>query len=139
MPLRLVLAEDNYLIREGTTALLSEAEDVEVVAAASDLDSLLSAVDKHEPDVVMTDIRMPPGQSREGIEAARRIRATHPNIGVLVLSQYADDDYAHALLKDGAGGLGYLLKERVSVPAQGGLETHACCFRGQITRVPPAC
>jgi len=114
MPLRVVLAEDNYLVREGTTSLLSEAEDVEVVATASDLDSLLSAVDKYKPDVVMTDIRMPPGQSREGIEAAKKIRAKHPKIGVLVLSQYSDDEYAHALLKDGAGGLGYLLKERIS-------------------------
>ncbi len=112
--LRVVLAEDNYLIREGTVALLSEVEDLEVVAAVSDLPSLLDAVAKLNPDVVITDIRMPPGQSKEGIEAAKQIRATHPNIGVLVLSQYDDDEYAQALLKDGAKGLGYLLKERVS-------------------------
>jgi len=114
MPLRIVLAEDNYLIREGTTALLGELEDVEVVAAATDLPSLLEAVDRLKPDVVLTDIRMPPGQAREGIDAAKKIRAKHPEIGVLVLSQYADDEYAHDLLKDGATGLGYLLKERVS-------------------------
>lgn len=112
--LRVVLAEDNYLIREGTVALLSEVEDLEVVAAVSDLPSLLGAVAKLNPDVVITDIRMPPGQSKEGIEAAKHIRATHPNIGVLVLSQYDEDEYAQALLKDGAKGLGYLLKERVS-------------------------
>lgn len=114
MPLRVVLAEDNYLLREGTSALLDEVDDVEVVAAASDLPSLLEAVDKHKPEAVMTDIRMPPTQSREGIDAAKQIRAKHPTIGVLVLSQYAEDEYAHALLKDGAGGLGYLLKERIS-------------------------
>lgn len=93
---------------------MEEVDDVEVVAAASDLPTLLEAVDKHKPDVVITDIRMPPTQTREGIEAAKKIRGKHPQIGVLVLSQYADDEYAHALLKDGAGGLGYLLKERVS-------------------------
>jgi len=112
--LRIVFAEDNYLVREGTTALLSSAEDVDVVAAVADLDSLLRAVEEHRPDVVLTDIRMPPSHSTEGIEAARRIRAEHPGIGVVVLSQYAEDEYAYELLKDGAEGMGYLLKERVA-------------------------
>jgi DNA-binding NarL/FixJ family response regulator len=114
MPLRVVFAEDNYLVREGTSALLVSAEDVELVAAVSDLDSLLAAVEEHRPDAVLTDIRMPPTNSTEGIDAARRIRAEHPGIGVVVLSQYAEEDYAYELLKDGAAGLGYLLKERVA-------------------------
>ena len=114
MSLRIVFAEDNYLVREGTTALLSSAEDVDVVAAVADLDSLLRAVEEHRPDVVLTDIRLPPTHSTEGIEAARRIRSEHPGIGVVVLSQYAEEEYAYALLKDGAEGMGYLLKERVA-------------------------
>jgi len=112
--LRVVFAEDNYLVREGTSALLGSVEDLELVAAVSDLDSLLAAVDEHRPDAVLTDIRMPPTNTTEGIEAARRIRAEHPEIGVVVLSQYAEEDYAYDLLRDGAAGLGYLLKERVA-------------------------
>ncbi len=114
MPLRVVFAEDNYLVREGTSALLGSTSDVELVAAVSDLDSLLAAVDEHRPDAVLTDIRVPPTNTTEGIEAARRIRAEHPEIGVVVLSQYAEEDYAYELLRDGAAGLGYLLKERVA-------------------------
>jgi len=114
MALRLVFAEDNYLVREGTAALLAQSPELEVVALAEDLEELLAAVERHRPDVVLTDIRMPPTWTAEGIEAARRIRAEHPRIGVVVLSQYAEDAYAVDLLKEGAGGLGYLLKERVS-------------------------
>jgi DNA-binding NarL/FixJ family response regulator len=112
--LRIVFAEDDYLVREGTAALLGEVEDLEVVAAVADRDALLAAVDEHRPDAVLTDIRMPPSKTTEGIDAARRIRAEHPNTGVVVLSQYAEEDYAYELLKDGAEGLGYLLKERVA-------------------------
>jgi DNA-binding NarL/FixJ family response regulator len=112
--LRVVFAEDNYLVREGTAALLAGVEDLELVATVSDLDGLLGAVEEHAPDVVLTDIRMPPSHSTEGIEAAKKIRADHPDIGVLVLSQYDEEDYAYELLKDGAAGLGYLLKERVA-------------------------
>jgi DNA-binding NarL/FixJ family response regulator len=112
--LRVVFAEDNYLVREGTAALLGGADGVELVAAVSDLDSLIAAVDEHRPDAVLTDIRMPPSNTTEGIVAARRIREGHPEIGVVVLSQYAEEDYAYDLLKDGATGLGYLLKERVA-------------------------
>jgi DNA-binding NarL/FixJ family response regulator len=114
MPLRVVFAEDNYLVREGTAALLMGSNEVELVATVADLPSLLEAVEKKKPDAVLTDIRMPPTHGTEGIDAARRIRAEHPNIGVVVLSQYAEEDYAYELLKDGASGLGYLLKERVA-------------------------
>jgi DNA-binding NarL/FixJ family response regulator len=114
VPLRVVLAEDDYLVREGTAALLADQEDIEVVAAVPDRDALLAAVEEHRPDAVLTDIRMPPTGTNEGIEAARTIRAEHPETGVVVLSQFAEDEYAYDLLKDGAEGLGYLLKERVA-------------------------
>jgi DNA-binding NarL/FixJ family response regulator len=112
--LRVVFAEDDYLVREGTAALLAEVEDLEIVATVADLDALLEAVEEHGPDAVLTDIRMPPTHSTEGIDAAKRIRAEHPETGVVVLSQFVEDEYAYDLLKDGAEGLGYLLKERVA-------------------------
>ena len=112
--LRVVFAEDNYLVREGTVALLQELGDIEVVATAESFDGLLEAVAEQTPDAVLTDIRMPPTGTDEGIRAAKTIRHDHPSIGVVVLSQYADEDYAYELLKDGAAGLGYLLKERVA-------------------------
>jgi DNA-binding NarL/FixJ family response regulator len=112
--LRVVFAEDNYLVREGTAALLSEVEDLELVAAVEDVAKLMAAVEEHRPDAVLTDIRMPPTHSTEGIEAARRIRADHPRTGVVVLSQFDEEEYAYELLKEGAEGLGYLLKERVA-------------------------
>jgi len=114
MPLRVVFAEDNYLVREGTAALLASSDDVELIGTAEDLDGLLAAVVEEKPDAILTDIRMPPTNTTEGIEAAKRIRAEHPGIGVVVLSQFADEAYAYDLLKDGAAGLGYLLKERVA-------------------------
>lgn len=114
MPLRVIFADDNYLTRKGVSALLAEGEGIEVVATATDLDSLLRSVAELQPDVVLTDIRMPPTQTDEGIEAARRIRAAHPGVGVLVLSQYVEEDYAFSLLGGGAAGVGYLLKERVA-------------------------
>ncbi len=112
--LRVVFAEDNYLVREGTVALLSSVDDVEVVGTAEAYDELLAAVETHSPDAVLTDIRMPPTGTDEGIRAAKAIRAEHPDVGVVVLSQFADEEYAYELLKDGAEGLGYLLKERVA-------------------------
>jgi DNA-binding NarL/FixJ family response regulator len=111
---RVVFAEDNYLVREGTAALLATADGVDLVATASDLAGLLAAVETERPDAVLTDIRMPPTNTTEGIDAAREIRERHPDVGVVVLSQYAEEDYAYDLLKDGAAGLGYLLKERVA-------------------------
>ena len=112
--LRVVFAEDNYLVREGTAALLAESDAVELVATATTKDELLAAVDEQDPDAVLTDIRMPPTGTNEGIEAAKAIRSAHPGIGVVVLSQFVEEDYAYELLKDGAAGLGYLLKERVA-------------------------
>ena len=114
MAIRVVFAEDNYLVREGTSALLRETENIELVDAVGDMPSLLDAVEKHKPDAVLTDIRMPPTSTTEGIDAARAIREQHPDVGVVVLSQYADEEYAYELLKEGAAGLGYLLKERVA-------------------------
>jgi DNA-binding NarL/FixJ family response regulator len=111
---RVVFAEDNYLVREGTAALLQSSGEVELVGMAASLDELLTAVEQLKPEVVLTDIRMPPTNTTEGIDAAKRIREEHPEIGVVVLSQYAEEEYAYDLLKDGAAGLGYLLKERVS-------------------------
>jgi DNA-binding NarL/FixJ family response regulator len=111
---RVVFAEDNYLVREGTAALLEAIETIDLVASVSGLDELLAAVEEHQPDAVLTDIRMPPTNTTEGIQAARQIRAEHPETGVVVLSQFADEEYAYDLLKDGAAGLGYLLKERVA-------------------------
>ena len=113
MPIRLVLAEDHYLVREGLRRLLETEPDLEVVAACGDLDSLLAAVDAERPDVVVTDIRMPPGDADEGIQAAERLRETNPAVGVVVLSQYANPTYALALLEGGSAGRAYLLKERV--------------------------
>src|SRR3954463_4550413 len=114
MPLRVVFAEDNYLVREGTAALLASIDEVELIGTAEDLDGLLASVAEKQPDAILTDIRMPPTNSTEGIEAAKQIRAEHPGIGVVVLSQFADEAYAYDLLKDGAAGIGYLLKERVA-------------------------
>jgi DNA-binding NarL/FixJ family response regulator len=114
MALRIVFAEDNYLVREGTAALLSGTSELDIVAAVSDMDTLLEGVEEHRPDAVLTDIRMPPTHTTEGIQAARRIRAEHPDVGVVVLSQFAEEEYAYELLRDGAAGLGYLLKERVA-------------------------
>jgi DNA-binding NarL/FixJ family response regulator len=111
--LRVVFAEDNFLVREGTSALLREIDSLDLIELVEDYPGLMQAVEKHRPEVVLTDIRMPPTHSSEGIEAARKIRAEYPEIGVVVLSQYSEEEYAYELLKDGAEGLGYLLKERV--------------------------
>jgi DNA-binding NarL/FixJ family response regulator len=113
VPIRLVLADDHYLVREGVRRLLETHPDLDIVATCGDLDSLLEAVDAKGPDVVLTDIRMPPGNADEGIRAAERLRDTHPGTGVVVLSQYATPTYALALLERGSKGRAYLLKERV--------------------------
>ena len=113
MSIRIVLAEDDYLVREGVRRLLDAQDGFDVVAACGDLDSLLQAVDREVPDVVVTDVRMPPGHSDEGIQAARRLRETNPKLGVVVLSQYANSSYALALLETGSAGRAYVLKEHV--------------------------
>ena len=114
MPIRVVLADDSFIIREGLRELLASVDDLTVVAACSDLDSLRTAIDTEHPDVVLTDIRMPPTHTDEGIRIAEEMRGREPFIGVVVLSQYADAEYAIALLDKGAAGRAYLLKERVS-------------------------
>jgi DNA-binding NarL/FixJ family response regulator len=113
MSIRLVVADDHLLVREGLRSLLETQSDLEVVAVCADLGSLLAAVDEQRPDVVVTDIRMPPGESDEGIQAARRLRQTDPRVGVVVLSHYADPSFALALLDGGSAGRAYLLKERL--------------------------
>jgi DNA-binding NarL/FixJ family response regulator len=114
MPIRLVLAEDQYLVREGLRRLLEAQDDLEIAAVCEDLDSLLAAVDAERPDVVVTDIRMPPAGTDEGIQAAARLREDRPEIGVVVLSQYATPSYMLALMANGSEGRAYLLKERVN-------------------------
>jgi DNA-binding NarL/FixJ family response regulator len=111
--LRVVIAEDNYLVREGVRRLLEDSGEIDVVACTGNATELLDAVRRFSPDAVLTDIRMPPGHHMEGIEAARAIRAAHPDTGVVVLSQHADESYALALFADGSAGLGYLLKDRI--------------------------
>ena len=114
MTIRVVLADDSYILREGVRELLGAVNDIRVVATCSDLPSLQAAIDREHPDVVLTDIRMPPTNTDEGIRIAESLRATAPAIGVVILSQYADAEYALALLDKGAGGRAYLLKERVT-------------------------
>jgi DNA-binding NarL/FixJ family response regulator len=111
MSIRVVVADDNLITREGIVQLLEP--DVEVVAACGDLPDLIDAVDRERPDVVLTDIRMPPSHSDEGIRVANRLRATHPEVAVIVLSQYEEPVLALALLERGSDRRGYLLKERV--------------------------
>jgi DNA-binding NarL/FixJ family response regulator len=118
MPIRLVIADDHLLVREGLQRLVETDADLEVAAVCGDLDSLLAAVEAERPDVVVTDIRMPPGNADEGIQAATRLRTTNPDTGVVVLSQYATPSYALALLEGGSAGRSYLLKERVQEPEQ---------------------
>jgi DNA-binding NarL/FixJ family response regulator len=113
-PVRVVFADDNYLVREGVAALLADVADVELVAVVADPENLRKAVDEHHPDAVLTDVRMPPTHTKEGIVAARRIRADHPETGVVVLSQFVEEEYAYELLADGVEGVAYLLKERVA-------------------------
>ena len=113
MPIRVVLAEDHYLTREGLRRLLETSPEIEIAATCEDLDSLLAAVERERPDVVVTDVRMPPSETDEGIQAAERLRASHPDVGVVVLSQYATPGYALALLEGGSARRAYLLKERV--------------------------
>jgi DNA-binding NarL/FixJ family response regulator len=115
---RVVVAEDHYLVREGIRRALEDAGDIEVVATVGTAVELVDSVSREAPDVIVTDIRMPPGHHTEGIDAALSLRRTRPTLGVVVLSQYADAAYAMELLRDGNEGLAYLLKERVGRPEQ---------------------
>ena len=132
VPIRLVLAEDHYLVREGIRRLLEARPDLEVAATCGDLDSLLEAVEVESPDVVVTDIRMPPTGVDEGIQAALRLRETNPKVGVVVLSTYAQPSYALALLEGGTAGRAYLLKERVENIEQLAAAIHAVAGGGSV-------
>lgn len=110
---RVSLAEDSYLVREGLTRLLESMQDIEVIDVCEDRDSLLAAVDEDPPDVVLTDIRMPPLKENEGIEIATRLRETHPEVGVLVLSQFSEPKYVLRLFEHGSDRRGYLIKDRI--------------------------
>ena len=112
--IRVALAEDNALLREGISRLVDAQDDLELAGVASDLPALMALIEEQQPDVVVTDIRMPPTGTDEGIQAARWLRAHRPSVGVVVLSQFSEPDYALALLEDGSAGRAYLLKERVA-------------------------
>ncbi|WP_231121487.1 response regulator transcription factor [Motilibacter peucedani] len=113
-PIRVVLAEDNALLRQGLTRLVAAADDLDLVGTATDIDSLFALVAEHDPDVVISDIRMPPTGTDEGIRAAQRLRAERPRVGVVLLSAHAEAAYALRLLEGGSAGRAYLLKERVA-------------------------
>lgn len=118
MKIRVVVAEDDILTREGVVALLRTQSNIEVVGTADSFDSALSEVETHEPNVLVTDIRMPPSHTDEGIRIALRLETERPRLGVVILSQYEDPEYAVRLLESGATGRAYLLKERVSDVSQ---------------------
>ena len=113
MAIRVILGEDSYLAREGIERILQGADDIDLVGTYADLDELSAGIDRERPDVVLTDIRMPPTHTDEGIQLATSLRSSHPEIGVVVLSQHANASYAAQLLSDGSAGRAYLLKERV--------------------------
>ena len=116
--LSVVIADDEYLVREGARSVLSSMPGIEVIDVAADPAELMVKLDACKPDAVLLDIRMPPTHRTEGIDAAHDIRGRFPHIGVVILSQHADPEYALELLKDGSKGLAYLLKERLGSPAQ---------------------
>jgi DNA-binding NarL/FixJ family response regulator len=116
-PLRAVIADDSVLLRDGVVRLLGDA-GIEVVAAVGDGDALVAAVSEHVPDLALVDVRMPPTHTDEGIRAALAIRRSHPNVAVLVLSQYVEERYATDLLSGDTSGVGYLLKDRAILTAQ---------------------
>ena len=118
MPIRVMIADDNLLVREGLEQLLSGQPNIRLVGAYEDLPSLIAAVEADPPDVVLTDIRMPPTHSNEGVRLAAILRETNPQVGVVVLSQYAEPRYALALLESGSNGRGYLLKDCLNDRAQ---------------------
>src|SRR5580765_8462954 len=108
------LADDNVIVREGVRALLAIEPDLEIVGTAGDYDELIAGAEAAAPQVLVTDVRMPPSFQREGIDAAKELRKRHPGTGVVVLSQYDDPEYAISLLAEGSAGYGYLLKDRIA-------------------------
>jgi DNA-binding NarL/FixJ family response regulator len=118
MAIRVVLGEDSFLVREGIASVLRDLDDVELVETTGDLDELRASVERTKPDVVVTDIRMPPGNTDEGIQFADELRSSHPDVGVVILSQHAEPRYAMALLSGGSGRRAYLLKERLTDEAE---------------------
>jgi DNA-binding NarL/FixJ family response regulator len=117
-PIRVVYADDSFLMRQALEAVLERLDGVEVVAGYLDGDALLAAVEERRPDVVVTDMRMPPSGDEEGLRIAHRLRQRHPRVGVVVLTQYAEPRYGLELLQAGSEGRGYLLKERVNDPRE---------------------
>ena len=118
VPIRVAVADDSLLVRQGVEQVLASRDEVDVVASCDDLPSLLTAIEEEQPDVILTDIRMPPSKTDEGIQVATLLRKERPDAGVIVLSQYAEPAYALRLLESGSDGRGYLLKERVSDGAE---------------------
>jgi DNA-binding NarL/FixJ family response regulator len=132
MPIRIVLGEDSLIVREGLHQLLARDPAVEIVAAVADLLSIRKACEEHDPDVVLTDIRMPPTHTDEGIRLAAELRESHPRTGVVILSQFSDPLYALALLDHGSDGRAYLLKERVHNRAELMAAIHAVVEGGSM-------
>ena len=124
MAIRVVLGEDSFLVREGIASVLRDLDDVELVDTAEDLDELRASVERTKPDVVVTDIRMPPSNTDEGIQFADELRSSHPDVGVVILSQHAEPRYAIALLSAGSGRRAYLLKDRLTDEAELNLALH---------------
>jgi len=116
--IKVVIADDTYLVRTALEQILGESDRIEVVGSCGDRDSLIAAIERERPDAVLTDIRMPPTGTDEGIQVAQALRASHPEVGVVVLSQFADPSYVLAILESGSSGRAYLLKERVNDPGQ---------------------
>jgi DNA-binding NarL/FixJ family response regulator len=132
MPIRVALGEDSLIVREGVQQLLAGDPGLEVVAAVGDAVALRDVCERERPDVVVTDIRMPPSETDEGIRLATELRVHHPEIGVVVLSQFADPLYALALLEEGSDGRAYLLKERVHNRAELTAAIHAVAGGGSM-------
>lgn len=130
MRFRAIIADDLLLLRQGVRAVLETLPDIEVVGEADDYDSLMRLVELERPDLVVSDIRMPPSHSNEGVVAARKVRAAFPDTRVIVLSQYLDADYVLELFEDGTEGLGYLLKEHVADRRQLSAAIEAVCSSG---------
>jgi DNA-binding NarL/FixJ family response regulator len=131
-PIRVVYADDSFLMRQALERVLERLDAVQIVAGCADGETLLAAVEEHEPDVVVTDVRMPPSGDDEGIRVANRLRRLHPRVGVVVLTQYAEPRYGLELLQSGSEGRGYLLKERISDPRELHAAIEAVAYGGSV-------